>query len=95
METEQKSRKGFASMDKAKRQQIAGMGGRAAHMKGTAHEWTHEEARMYGAIGGRKSRRGARQGTEGRQGTDRQDTSGREDTSGHETSPLNSLSDEF
>jgi hypothetical protein len=34
--------RGFASMDRAKQREIASKGGRAAHTKGTAHEWrTH------------------------------------------------------
>lgn len=46
------SRRGFASMDKAKQREIARKGGRAAHMKGTAHEFTSEEARQAGRKGG-------------------------------------------
>ncbi len=48
-----KSRRGFASMDEDKRRQIASKGGRAAHQKGTAHEFTSEEARLAGREGGR------------------------------------------
>ena len=40
--------RGFASMDPQKRREIASKGGRAAHEKGTAHEWTPEEAREAG-----------------------------------------------
>ena len=40
-----KEDRGFASMDRAKQREIARKGGKAAHMKGTAHEWTSEEAR--------------------------------------------------
>lgn len=36
--------RGFASMDRTKQREIASKGGRAAHVKGTAHEWTREEA---------------------------------------------------
>ena len=36
--------RGFASMDSAKRNEVSSKGGRAAHQKGTAHEWTREEA---------------------------------------------------
>lgn len=46
------SDRGFASMDKAKQRDIARKGGRAAHQKGTAHEWTSEEARAAGRKGG-------------------------------------------
>jgi general stress protein YciG len=40
-----KENRGFASMDRNKQREIASKGGRAAHEKGTAHEWTREEAR--------------------------------------------------
>ena len=46
------ARRGFASMTKARRQEIASKGGKAAHEKGTAHEWTPEEARAAGRKGG-------------------------------------------
>ena len=41
-----------------KQREIAGKGGRAAHEKGTAHEWTAEEARSAGRKGGQASRGG-------------------------------------
>jgi general stress protein YciG len=44
--------KGFASMDPQRRREIASEGGRAAHEKGTAYEWTSEEARAAGRKGG-------------------------------------------
>ena len=46
------SRRGFASMDAAKQKEIASKGGRAAHSKGTAHEFTSDEARIAGRKGG-------------------------------------------
>ena len=46
------STRGFASMDPERQRQIAREGGRAAHMKGTAHEFTSEEARNAGRKGG-------------------------------------------
>src|SRR5437667_8197006 len=46
------NRRGFASMDYEKQREIARMGGRAAHEKGTAHEFTPEEAREAGRKGG-------------------------------------------
>lgn len=46
------SKRGFASMDAAKQREIASKGGRAAHAKGTAHEFTSEEARVAGRKGG-------------------------------------------
>lgn len=47
-----KSGKGFAGMSREKVRAIASKGGRAAHAKGTAHEWTSEEARRAGRKGG-------------------------------------------
>lgn len=46
------SNRGFASMDEEKQREIASKGGKAAHEKGTAHEWTSEEAREAGRKGG-------------------------------------------
>jgi len=50
-----KEDRGFASMDRSKQREIARKGGKAAHMKGTAHEWTSEEARLAGRKGGMAS----------------------------------------
>lgn len=47
------SRRGFASMDPATRRKIASKGGRAAHERGTAHEFSSEEAKAAGRKGGR------------------------------------------
>lgn len=47
-----KSNRGFASMDPQRQREIASEGGRAAHEKGTAHEFTSEEARAAGRKGG-------------------------------------------
>jgi general stress protein YciG len=49
---ESPSRRGFAGMDQAKQKEIASKGGHAAHEKGTAHEFTSEEARQAGSKGG-------------------------------------------
>src|SRR5437016_14465344 len=46
------SKRGFASMDSTKQREIASKGGRAAHAKGTAHEFTSDEARVAGRKGG-------------------------------------------
>ncbi len=46
------SKRGFASMDSNKQREIASKGGRAAHAKGTAHEFTSDEARTAGRKGG-------------------------------------------
>jgi general stress protein YciG len=53
-----KDSRGFASMASDKQREIASKGGRAAHLKGTAHEWTSEEARAAGRKGGQISRGG-------------------------------------
>ena len=47
-----KSERGFASMDRQRQREIASQGGRAAHEKGTAHEFDSEEARRAGQRGG-------------------------------------------
>lgn len=52
--------RGFASMDPEKQREIARKGGRAAHEKGTAHEWDSEEARVAGRKGGEASHGGGR-----------------------------------
>jgi len=52
-----KEDRGFASMDRGKQKEIASKGGKAAHEKGTAHEWTSEEAREAGRKGGMASHR--------------------------------------
>ena len=44
-------------MDRARQREIASKGGKAAHQKGTAHEWTTEEAREAGRKGGMASHR--------------------------------------
>jgi uncharacterized protein len=70
-----KEDRGFASMDRAKQREIASKGGKAAHQKGTAHEWTSEEARDAGRKGGIASHRRRRemmtQGDEAAEGTSR------------------------
>ncbi len=45
-------------MSPEKQREIASKGGRAAHQKGTAHEWTSDEARSAGRKGGQISRGG-------------------------------------
>jgi len=45
-------------MSPEKQREIASKGGRAAHEKGTAHEWTPDEARAAGRKGGQISRGG-------------------------------------
>jgi general stress protein YciG len=53
-----KTPRGFAAMDPQAQRAIAAKGGRAAHQKGTAHEFTSEEARIAGRKGGEASRGG-------------------------------------
>ena len=48
-------------MDRAKQREIASKGGKAAHQKGTAHEWTSEEARDAGRKGGLASHKRRRE----------------------------------
>jgi general stress protein YciG len=47
-----RSNRGFASMDRGKQKEIASKGGKAAHAKGTAHEFDSDEARNAGRKGG-------------------------------------------
>ena len=54
------SKRGFASMDQEKQREIASKGGKAAHAKGTAHEFSSEEAREAGRKGGEASHGGGR-----------------------------------
>jgi general stress protein YciG len=44
-------------MDRDKQREIASKGGKAAHAKGRAHEWTVDEAREAGRKGGSSSHR--------------------------------------
>ena len=48
--------RGFAAMDPEKRRRVSSVGGRAAHQKGTGHEFTSDEARIAGRKGGAASR---------------------------------------
>ena len=48
-------------MDRVRQKEIASKGGKAAHQKGTAHEWTSEEARDAGRKGGLASHRRRRE----------------------------------
>jgi len=48
-----KEKRGFASMELQKQREIASKGGRAAHEKGTAHEFDASEARAAGRKGGK------------------------------------------
>ena len=70
-----KEDRGFASMDRSKQKEIASKGGKAAHQKGTAHEWTSEEAREAGRKGGMAShrRKQQNQGDESASGSEQND----------------------
>lgn len=46
--------RGFASMTAEKQREIARKGGRAAHERGTAHEFSSDEARAAGRKGGER-----------------------------------------
>ena len=74
-----KEDRGFASMDRNKQREIASKGGKAAHQKGTAHEWTSEEAREAGRKGGMASHR-RKQG----EGGEPEEHAGAEQMIGHE-----------
>ncbi len=60
-------------MDRNKQREIASKGGKAAHQKGTAHEWTSEEAREAGRKGGMASHRRKQQGGAGENMSERSD----------------------
>ena len=49
------SKRGFADWEPDRQREVAARGGRAAHARGTAHEYTPEEARLAGSAGGRVS----------------------------------------
>jgi len=51
-----KADRGFASMDPTLQREIASKGGKMAHVKGTAHEWSRDEAREAGRKGGLAAR---------------------------------------
>ena len=63
------SKRGFASMDEDKQREIASKGGKAAHEKGTAHEFTSAEAREAGRKGGEASHGGRSGGSASRGGS--------------------------
>ena len=59
------SNRGFASMDEDKQREIASKGGKAAHEKGTAHEFDSEEAREAGSKSHGGSGSGGQSGNSG------------------------------
>ena len=76
--------RGFAGMDPERQRQISSQGGKAAHQKGTAHEFDSNEAREAGRKGGMVSggRRRAREQAQGpsrgveREGSERESERG-------------------
>lgn len=63
-------------MDRVKQREIASKGGKAAHQKGTAHEWTSEEARDAGRKGGIASHQRRREQLAATLGTDTRSDAG-------------------
>ena len=59
------SKRGFASMDPEQQREIAAEGGRAAHEKGTAHEFTSEEARRAGSMSHKNDGRNSQSSSSG------------------------------
>lgn len=45
--------RGFAAMDRAKVRELASKGGKRSHELGVAHEFSSEEAKRFGSIGGK------------------------------------------
>jgi general stress protein YciG len=81
-------------MDRAKQREIASKGGKAAHQKGTAHEWTSEEARDAGRKGGIASHRRRRemmQQNDGGSGTRENTTTDDTNVQNRETDRSNSM----
>jgi len=79
-----KEDRGFASMDRNKQREIASKGGKAAHQKGTAHEWTSEEAREAGRKGGMASHRRKQQQQPGDESPNAERESANESTIGND-----------
>ena len=61
-EPKPKANRGFRIMDPAKQREIASKGGIESHRRGTGHQWSSEEARLAGRIGGRNSNGGRGRG---------------------------------
>ena len=52
MTIDRKHMRGFASLSPERRREIASKGGKAVHASGKGHQWTREEARAAGRLGG-------------------------------------------
>lgn len=48
----QPGKRGFAAMDPGQQREVAAKGGRTAHERGVAHEWSRDEAKQAGKKGG-------------------------------------------
>ena len=91
------SNRGFASMDPERQREIASEGGKAAHEKGTAHEFTSEEARRAGSMshGNRQSEHAStRAGKQGDKGASKQGDKGGSKQSGQGGSRASSDEDD-
>ncbi len=55
-----KKHRGFAAMDPERQREIASLGGKAAHAKGTAHKWNEATARAAGKKGGKAAQQAKR-----------------------------------
>lgn len=60
-----KQHRGFRAMPPEKQAEIAAKGGRTAHEKGAAHEFTSEEAREAGRKGGKQAQKNRRAAARG------------------------------
>jgi general stress protein YciG len=78
-------------MDRAKQREIASKGGKAAHQKGTAHEWTSEEARDAGRKGGIASHQRRREQAANTPGGDRDTSTDRNDEGGTRSDNVTNL----
>ena len=89
--------RGFAGMDRERQRQISSQGGKAAHQKGTAHEFDSNEAREAGRKGGMVSggrRRAREQAQQGRPSTEpERESTERESESESETEATGTGSD--
>jgi general stress protein YciG len=63
-----KARRGFAAISPERQREIASLGGKAAHAKGTAHQFSAEEARVAGRKGGQAA--AAKKAAAAKAGTD-------------------------
>jgi uncharacterized protein len=87
---QRRSNRGFASMDPSRQKEIASKGGKAAHAKGTAHEWTPDEARQAGRKGGEAvSRDRAHMAAIGREGGGARGRNARQQSQGSTSATTN------